>query len=115
MRIDVNKSDYVQIVCNKKIIAEIVIGDVMHGSALVKEVEDCRIGTAALKILAGVNDWQGFVDGVRGKTDEYLGDLEPELFPGVCPSPYKTHQENMLYQDSLERGRSIKRALDERI
>jgi hypothetical protein len=111
MRIDVNRLEHVQIVCEGKLIAEISVGACMDSAAMLDEVEKNRIGASIFNMLSRVKDWSGVIDGIAGKCDPYPGQQQ---MPDVVPSPYKTAEKNREYQNDYGVGQAIRRFIVDR-
>ena len=65
MRIEINSSENVELVCNGKLIAEFSAGAVVDASYHEAEIKQARVALVLAKNMAKVTDWSAFIDGVN--------------------------------------------------
>ncbi|WP_339119169.1 hypothetical protein [Halomonas sp. BMC6] len=113
MRIEINSSENVELVCNGKLIAEFSAGAVVDASYHEAEIKQARVALVLAKNMAKVTDWVAFVDGVNNVLREhsYSGGGVPGF---VAPADPKARGEQITaYRDNWSIGEMVRKYISE--
>lgn len=113
MRIEINKSENVELVCNGKLVAEFCAGAVIDAAHHEQEVKQARVALVVAKSMAKVTDWEAFVDGVNNvlRDHPHSGGGVPGF---VAPAdPNARGEQVTAYRDSWGVGEMVRKCISE--
>ncbi|TDX30804.1 hypothetical protein DFO67_10459 [Modicisalibacter xianhensis] len=107
MRIEINGTENVELVCNGKLIAEFNAGGVLDAACHQKEIQSARVALVLAKQMALVTDWDAFADGVKNVLRGHPhGGVPGYVAP---PEPNPSHDRANTYRANWDIGEFVRR------
>lgn len=111
MRIEINGTENVELVCKGKLIVEFSAGSVLDAAYHQKEVQQARVALVLAKQMALVTDWQAFIDGVNNVLRQHPHSGVPGY---VAPAnPGANGEAVTAYRQSWDIGDFVRRHINE--